>query len=133
MQQETSQTQTAHAGPVLEVFAAFFKLGLTSFGGPIAHLGYFRHELVERRNWVGESQYAQLLALCQFLPGPASRDDFVRKPAQPDAQALGVAGVVSECCKSNACTENKAGIATEGGGTGSFLLRRRRLMTVRER
>jgi chromate transporter len=72
MQQETSQTQTAHAGPVLEVFAAFFKLGLTSFGGPIAHLGYFRREFVERRNWVGESQYAQLLALCQFLPGPAS-------------------------------------------------------------
>jgi chromate transporter len=64
--------QTLHAGSVLEVFAAFLKLGLTSFGGPIAHLGYFRRELVERRNWVGDSQYAQLLALCQFLPGPAS-------------------------------------------------------------
>ena len=59
-------------GSVLEVFATFLKLGLTSFGGPIAHLAYFRRELVERRNWVGESQYAQLLALCQFLPGPAS-------------------------------------------------------------
>ena len=64
--------QTPHAGSVLEVFATFLKLGLTSFGGPIAHLGYYRRELVERRNWVGESQYAQLLALCQFLPGPAS-------------------------------------------------------------
>jgi chromate transporter len=55
-----------------EVFAAFLKLGLTSFGGPIAHLGYFRHEFVERRRWLDEAQFAQLLALCQFLPGPAS-------------------------------------------------------------
>ncbi|MEM7027188.1 MAG: chromate efflux transporter [Pseudomonadota bacterium] len=55
-----------------EVFFTFLKLGLTSFGGPIAHLGYFRKELVERRNWVTEEQYAQLLAICQFLPGPAS-------------------------------------------------------------
>lgn len=55
-----------------EVFGAFLKLGLTSFGGPIAHLGYFRRELVERRAWVSEAEYAQLLALCQFLPGPAS-------------------------------------------------------------
>jgi chromate transporter len=55
-----------------EVFLAFLKLGLTSFGGPIAHLGYFRQEFVERRRWLDESQYAQLLALCQFLPGPAS-------------------------------------------------------------
>ena len=58
-------------GPA-EVFAAFLKLGLTSFGGPIAHLAYYRREFVERRNWVSDSQYAQLLALCQFLPGPAS-------------------------------------------------------------
>jgi len=72
MQQETSQTRTPHAGSVWEVFATFLRLGLTSFGGPIAHLEYFRRELVVRRNWVGESQYAQLLALCQFLPGPAS-------------------------------------------------------------
>lgn len=55
-----------------EVFAAFLKLGLTSFGGPIAHLGYFRREFVERRGWVDESGFARLLALCQFLPGPAS-------------------------------------------------------------
>lgn len=60
------------SGNPLEVFLAFLKLGLTSFGGPIAHLGYFRHELVEKRKWVSESQYAQLLAICQFLPGPAS-------------------------------------------------------------
>jgi chromate transporter len=55
-----------------EVFMAFLKLGLTSFGGPIAHLGYFRDELVVRRKWLDESAYADLVALCQFLPGPAS-------------------------------------------------------------
>lgn len=55
-----------------EVFAAFLKLGLTSFGGPVAHLGYFRDELVTRRKWLSDSAYADLVALCQFLPGPAS-------------------------------------------------------------
>lgn len=59
-------------GSVGEVFLAFLKLGLTSFGGPIAHLGYFRDELVIRRRWVDEDGYADLVALCQFLPGPAS-------------------------------------------------------------
>jgi chromate transporter len=54
------------------VFGAFLVLGLTSFGGPIAHLGYFRREFVERRRWLDDAHYAQLLALCQFLPGPAS-------------------------------------------------------------
>jgi chromate transporter len=55
-----------------EVFAVFLKLGLTSFGGPIAHLGYYREELVARRKWLDETDYADLVALCQFLPGPAS-------------------------------------------------------------
>lgn len=55
-----------------EVFRAFFKLGLTSFGGPIAHLGYFRDEFVTRRRWLSEREYADLVALSQFLPGPAS-------------------------------------------------------------
>ncbi len=55
-----------------EVFRAFLLLGLTSFGGPIAHLGYFRHEFVLRRGWLSERDYADLVALCQFLPGPAS-------------------------------------------------------------
>ncbi len=57
---------------VREVFSAFLKLGLTSFGGPVAHLGYFRNEFVERRKWFDEQAYADLVALCQFLPGPAS-------------------------------------------------------------
>src|ERR1700759_4801681 len=55
-----------------EVFTTFLKLGLTSFGGPIAHLGYFRDELVVRRQWLDESSFADIVALCQFLPGPAS-------------------------------------------------------------
>lgn len=59
-------------GRAAEVFAAFLKLGLTSFGGPIAHLGYFRDELVTRRRWLDDRAYADLVALCQFLPGPAS-------------------------------------------------------------
>lgn len=59
-------------GTATEVFLAFLKLGLSSFGGPIAHLGYFRREIVERRAWISEEQFAQLLAICQFLPGPAS-------------------------------------------------------------
>ncbi len=54
------------------VFKTFLKLGLTSFGGPIAHIGYFRKELVEKQHWVNEHQFSQLLAICQFLPGPAS-------------------------------------------------------------
>ena len=55
-----------------EVFFVFLKLGLTSFGGPVAHLGYFREEFVARRKWLDERAYADLVALCQFLPGPAS-------------------------------------------------------------
>jgi chromate transporter len=54
------------------VFLIFLQLGLTSFGGPIAHLGYFRDEFVTRRQWLTERSYADLVALCQFLPGPAS-------------------------------------------------------------
>lgn len=54
------------------VFLVFLRLGLTSFGGPIAHLGYFRAEFVERRRWLDDRSYSDLVALCQFLPGPAS-------------------------------------------------------------
>lgn len=58
--------------PLLEVLLVFFRLGLTSFGGPVAHLGYFRAEFVERRQWLTEAAYVDIVALCQFLPGPAS-------------------------------------------------------------
>ena len=60
------------AHSAFEVFRIFLRLGLTSFGGPVAHLGYFRTEFVERQKWLSESAYADLVALCQFLPGPAS-------------------------------------------------------------
>ena len=56
----------------MEVFLAFLKLGCTAFGGPVAHLGYFRTEFVERRRWLDDGTYADIVALCQFLPGPAS-------------------------------------------------------------
>lgn len=55
-----------------EVLSIFFRLGLTSFGGPVAHLGYFREEFVARRRWIDDRTYADIVALCQFLPGPAS-------------------------------------------------------------
>jgi chromate transporter len=59
-------------GSALEVLRVFLRLGLTSFGGPVAHLGYFRTEFVERRRWLDEPAFADIVALCQFLPGPAS-------------------------------------------------------------
>ncbi len=68
----TPQTAPERPGAPGEVLRVFLKLGLTSFGGPIAHLGYFRDELVVRRRWIDEAAYADLVALCQFLPGPAS-------------------------------------------------------------
>lgn len=72
MSQAGNSASTGRPGSVFEVFLTFLKLGLTSFGGPIAHVGYFRNELVGKRKWVTESQYSQLIAICQFLPGPAS-------------------------------------------------------------
>nr|WP_198675024.1 chromate efflux transporter [Aliidiomarina taiwanensis] len=65
-------SQNTHKHAVWSVFWAFLKLGFTSFGGPVAHLGYFRHAFVSQRAWLSEQSYADLVALCQFLPGPAS-------------------------------------------------------------
>ncbi|WP_337179500.1 chromate efflux transporter [Hydrogenophaga borbori] len=72
MTTEPALPPTDARGTALEVLVAFLKLGLTSFGGPVAHLGYFRTEFVARRHWLDEKAYADLVALCQFLPGPAS-------------------------------------------------------------
>jgi chromate transporter len=58
--------------PPARLFLICLRLGLTSFGGPVAHLSYFRDELVHRRRWLSDEAYADLVALCQFLPGPAS-------------------------------------------------------------
>src|SRR6201987_4796114 len=60
------------AGSPAKVLLIFLKLGLSCFGGPIAHIGYFRDEFVVRRRWLDDQAYADLVALCQFLPGPAS-------------------------------------------------------------
>lgn len=68
----TQYVDIPRKGMVIEVFMAFLRLGLTSFGGPIAHLGYFRAEFVERRRWVDDRNYVDLVALCQLLPGPSS-------------------------------------------------------------
>ncbi|WP_432261392.1 chromate efflux transporter [Cupriavidus sp. TMH.W2] len=66
-----SEDSRSHHGP-FAVFLVFLRLGLTSFGGPVAHLAYFREELVRRRRWMSEAAYADVVALCQCLPGPAS-------------------------------------------------------------
>jgi len=65
-------SETMERGTVGEVFRAFLVLGLTSFGGPVAHLGYFREAFVVRRRWLSDAAYGDLVALCQFLPGPSS-------------------------------------------------------------
>jgi len=67
-----ANTHARHADSAGSVFLIFLRLGLISFGGPVAHLGYFRDEFVARRRWLSERSYAELVALCQFLPGPAS-------------------------------------------------------------
>ncbi len=66
------QPRRGMASPLLEVASVFLRLGCLSFGGPIAHLGYLRAELVERREWLDDAHYGDLVALCQVLPGPAS-------------------------------------------------------------
>jgi chromate transporter len=69
---ETRRAPGPAKGTPAEVFLVFLKLGLTSFGGPVAHLGYFQQEFVVRRRWLAQRSYADVVALCQFLPGPAS-------------------------------------------------------------
>jgi chromate transport protein ChrA len=69
---ETNTVTPYIQGSPLEVLRVFLKLGLTCFGGPVAHIGYFRDEFVVRRKWIDEHAYADLVGLCQFLPGPAS-------------------------------------------------------------
>ncbi len=69
---ENNITSNSRKLSALQVLAVFLKLGLTSFGGPVAHLGYFHEEFVARRKSLSEHDYADLVALCQFLPGPAS-------------------------------------------------------------
>jgi chromate transporter len=72
MHEQSGPTADSQHGGVGEVFAVFLRLGLTCFGGPIAHIGYFHDEFVVRRRWLDEKTYLDLVALSQFLPGPAS-------------------------------------------------------------
>ena len=72
MTSTAQQPEGAGRARALEVLSVFLKLGASCFGGPIAHIGYFRDEFVTRRRWLDEQAYADLVALCQFLPGPAS-------------------------------------------------------------
>ncbi len=69
---EIGKAATPCTGKTTEVFLVFLKLGVTSFGGPIAHLGFFQREFVQRRAWIGADAFGDLVAFCQFLPGPAS-------------------------------------------------------------
>ncbi len=69
---DISTSNNSSTGSFIETFLIFLRLGLTSFGGPVAHLGYFRDEFVERRKWLQDKAYADIVALCQFMPGPAS-------------------------------------------------------------
>ncbi|WP_296197378.1 chromate efflux transporter [uncultured Microbacterium sp.] len=72
MTTDTATPAQAGQGSTREVLGVFGKLGVTAFGGPIAHLGYFRDELIQRRRWLDDNEYGDLVALSQFLPGPAS-------------------------------------------------------------
>jgi chromate transporter len=72
MDTEMSSLRPSRVSRVIEVLTVFLKLGMTSFGGPIAHIGYFRREFVERRRWLDDKAFTDLVGLCQFLPGPAS-------------------------------------------------------------
>ena len=69
-----SFTRETYAGalPAWHIFLLFLRLGLTSFGGPAAHLGFFHDEFVKRRRWLSDAAYGEVVALCQLLPGPAS-------------------------------------------------------------
>src|SRR5436190_20599275 len=68
----TSAHGASYASRLLEICVVFLKLGSISFGGPVAHLGYLHKEFVDKRRWLSDDAYADLVALCQFLPGPGS-------------------------------------------------------------
>ena len=110
MQGAVTEPGIAKSSPS-EVLLVFLRLGLTSFGGPVAHLGYFHDEFVVRRRWLDERTYADLVALCQFLPGPASSQVGSRSVYRgPDTGGSGRVGRVH---------------AAIGLGAGAVRLRRR--------
>ena len=100
----------------LALFLIFLRLGLTSFGGPVAHLGYFRDEFVTRRQWLGDAAYAELVALCQFLPGPASSQTGFALGLMRGGWAGAVAAFVGFTAPSAVAMLAFAGLASVGGG-----------------
>ncbi len=122
----TGSGRRRHRMRIGEVLRVFLRLGLTSFGGPIAHLGYFRDEFVVRRRWLDEKTYADLVALCQFLPGPASSQG--RHRHRPVARRLSRArsrpGPASRCrrrlrwCCSPTASTRSATRSAAAGCTG---------------
>jgi chromate transporter len=107
-----SAAQLAGRGTFLEVLAVFLKLGLTSFGGPIAHLGYFRAEFVERRSWLTENNFVDLIALAQFLPGPASsQTGFAIGLMRAGCAGVSQPGLASPCRRRFCCCCSPSGRA----------------------
>ena len=107
------------AGSAWEVLRAFARMGVTSFGGPIAHLGYFRDEFVAKRRWLDDQQYAELVALCQFLPGPASSQAGM---ALGFLRAGWAGALLAWCCFTLPSALLLIGLAmlvAQGGGAGS--------------
>lgn len=108
---------------VFEVFWIFLRLGLTSFGGPVAHFGYFRTEFVTRRAWLTDADYADIMALCQFLPGPTSSQVGIAIGTQRAGHAGGIAAFVGFTAPSAALMLALAlGIAQVNLGTCSGVL-----------
>ncbi|HEY1244264.1 MAG TPA: chromate efflux transporter [Hyphomicrobiaceae bacterium] len=120
MDERSDGATGAIKGSAAEVFRVFLKLGLTSFGGPVAHLGYFRSEIVERRRWLDERAYADLVALGQFLPGPASSEVGIALGLLRAGYAGALAAWVAFTLPSAIALVLFAyGIAALGGATGS--------------
>ncbi|WP_110689652.1 chromate efflux transporter [Salinicola endophyticus] len=124
----TPKVSSAHLG---KLFRIFLWLGITSFGGPVAHLGYFREAFVVRRRWLGESDFADLVALCQFLPGPASSQvGFaigLRRGGLPGALVAWCAFTLPSAV---ALVLFAAGASTLGGELGQALLHGLKLVAV---
>lgn len=114
-----------------EIFFAFLKLGLTSFGGPVAHIGYLREEFVVRRKWLEDKTYADLVALCQFLPGPASSQVGIALGVSQAGVSGGVAAWLGFTLPSAvALTLFAYGVGTLGGAVDSGWLHGLKVVAV---
>jgi chromate transporter len=127
----SAETKREQTGSALEVLLVFLKLGVTCFGGPIAHIGYFHEEFVVRRRWLDESAYADLVALCQFLPGPASSQVGFSVGLMRAGYRGGIAAWAGFTLPSAIALVLFAyGASALGGATGSGLLHGLKLVAV---